>query len=254
MATRQKTSRRQNIRRTILAISLLLMPVVINYYSPYLIVDGSLNGIVVGSFVFFTLLFLTSLVFGRAYCGWLCPFSGYMECLAYANDKRTNSRLGHIIKWTIWVIWIGVIVYAAMSAGGYAQIDVLYNTDNIISVDEPSRYYFLYFPVLGLAILFSLTLGKRAWCHYVCWAGNFAAIGTKIKNTFKWPSLHLEADKENCINCKSCNTVCSKSLDVNKMVQSGLFDNPECILCGNCVDNCPQGNIRYAFRWHLGNP
>jgi len=89
---------RQNVRRIILIVSMLLMPVVINYYSPYLIILGSAEGIVVGSLVFFALLFSTSLVFGRAYCGWLCPFGGYMEALADANPKQTNGRWGHMFR------------------------------------------------------------------------------------------------------------------------------------------------------------
>ena len=56
---------RQKVRRTTLMISMLLMPVVINYYSPYLIIEGSMQGIVVGSMMFFGLLFTSSLVFGR---------------------------------------------------------------------------------------------------------------------------------------------------------------------------------------------
>lgn len=239
---------RQNLRRTILAVSMLLMPVVINYYSPYLIIEGAAQGIVVGSLVFFALLFTTSLVFGKAYCGWLCPFGGYMEALSNANPKPTNSRRGHIFKWGYWVIWIGLITYAAMQAGGFTSVNVLYNTENIISVDEPSRYLTLYFPALGLGTFVTLATGKRGWCHYVCWAGNFSALGTKIKNRFKWPSLHLEAG-DGCAHCEKCNSVCSKSLDVHTQVKVGRLYDPECILCGNCVDNCPKKNISYAWAW-----
>jgi ferredoxin-type protein NapH len=31
------------------------------------------------------------------------------------------------------------------------------------------------------------------------------------------------------------------------MVQKGNLQNAECVLCGNCVDHCPAGAIRYAF-------
>ena len=240
---------KQKVRRIILAVSMLFMPVVINYYSPYLIIEGSLNGIIVGSFVFFALLFFTSLVFGRAFCGWLCPFSGYQEFLAYARDKKTNSRKGHIVKWAYWAVWLGIIIYAALSAGGYRQIDLLYNTPNIISIDEPARYIQFYFPLLAVATILCLGIGNRAWCHYVCWAGNFAAVGTKIKDKLKLPSLHLEVNKENCANCKTCNKVCMKSLDVNAFVQKGLLNDVECTLCGNCVAHCPKNGISYAFKW-----
>jgi ferredoxin-type protein NapH len=240
--------KRQVIRRSVLITSLLLMPVIINYYSPFLIIMGSAEGIVVGSFVFFGILFGTSLIFGRAYCGWLCPFSGYMEALSYANPKLTNSKWGHRFKWGYWIVWIGLITYVAMTAGGYHIVNIFYQTENIISIDEPSRYLTLYFPVLGIATLLSMVLGKRAWCHYICWAGNFSALGSWIKNKARWPSLHLEAG-DDCSHCKTCNSVCSKSLDVLGSVQTNSFTNLECILCGNCVDSCPMKNIKFAWTW-----
>jgi len=37
------------------------------------------------------------------------------------------------------------------------------------------------------------------------------------------------------------------SLDVNAMVQKESMENSECILCGKCVDLCPNGAIKYTF-------
>lgn len=41
--------KRQNIRKLILIISMLLFPVTIWYMSPYLIIQGAMEGIVTGS-------------------------------------------------------------------------------------------------------------------------------------------------------------------------------------------------------------
>jgi ferredoxin len=37
------------------------------------------------------------------------------------------------------------------------------------------------------------------------------------------------------------------SLEVQEMVEKGRMENSECVLCGQCVDSCPQGVIRYSF-------
>lgn len=37
------------------------------------------------------------------------------------------------------------------------------------------------------------------------------------------------------------------SLDVNAMVQVEQLEDPECILCGTCVDNCHKGLIEFSF-------
>ncbi len=72
-------------------------------------------------------------------------------------------------------------------------------------------------------------------------------IGRKIRNLFKWPSLRLKADTDKCVNCKTCTANCLMSLDVNQMVQEGTMENSECILCGTCVDVCPDDVIAYSF-------
>ncbi|WP_241423273.1 4Fe-4S binding protein [Candidatus Contubernalis alkaliaceticus] len=72
-------------------------------------------------------------------------------------------------------------------------------------------------------------------------------IGSKIKDLVKIPSLHLESQREKCIQCKKCDKVCQMSLAVQGMVESGSMSNMECILCGQCVDSCPKGVIHYSF-------
>lgn len=37
------------------------------------------------------------------------------------------------------------------------------------------------------------------------------------------------------------------SLDVNAMVKGKEMENAECILCGTCIDACPEGVLGYSF-------
>ena len=73
-------------------------------------------------------------------------------------------------------------------------------------------------------------------------------IGTKIKNLLKYPSLHLEAYPEKCINCRLCAEKCPMSLNVNEMAAKKDMRNSECILCGACVDACPKKAIKYGMK------
>jgi ferredoxin len=72
-------------------------------------------------------------------------------------------------------------------------------------------------------------------------------LGRKVRNRLKTPALHLQADTDACIHCKTCTQACPMSLDVHALVQSESMENSECILCGSCVDTCPKDVIRYAF-------
>lgn len=37
------------------------------------------------------------------------------------------------------------------------------------------------------------------------------------------------------------------SLPVESMVKQEKMENAECILCGNCVDVCESGVLKYSF-------
>jgi ferredoxin-type protein NapH len=238
--------KRQKIRKALIFILFLLFPVVLYYLSPALIIEGASKGIITGSFIVFSLLFISSLFVGRSYCGWICPGAGLQEACFRISDKRAKGEKFNRIKYFIWVPWIGIIIFQALKAGGLYTIKPFFQTKYGISVAEPANYP-VFYTVIGLITVLSFTAGKRAFCHYGCWMAPFMVIGTKIRNVFKWPSLHLEANKDKCRSCKTCSKNCPMSLEVNRMVQKGSMVNSECILCGTCVDGCPEGAIEYAF-------
>lgn len=245
-------SKRQNTRMALLIISFLLFPITMNYFSPYVIIDGAMQGIVNGSLVVFVLLFLSALVFGRLWCGWACPAGGMSELCMLVNDRPVNRKRLDWIKWAIWLPWVGVILASVIMAGGYRQIDLLLDTQNGISVagsaDRPIVFaYIIYYAMIGLFVGLPIWLGRRAACHSVCWMAPLMILGRKLRNTAAWPALRLRAEPTRCTDCKTCTAHCPMSLDVNQMVQSGHMENSECILCGSCVDHCARRAIRYSF-------
>ena len=237
---------KQKVRRAILLITFLTFPITFYYLSPYIIIDGATQGIIVGSFIYFSLLFLVSLFFGRAVCGWVCPAAGMQEWSAAVNDRRVRGGKLNWIKYFIWIPWIGIIITMTILAGGFNSVDPFHLTTNGISVASPGDYI-TFFTVVGIIVILSFAVGKRAFCHYVCWMAPFMIIGVRIKDLIKWPSLHLAPATGECKQCRTCDKNCPMSLDVSQMVQSGSMKNDECILCGTCVDNCPNKVIQYSW-------
>lgn len=238
--------RRQSIRMAILMVSLAFFPVIYYYLSPYLIIQGATEGVVSGSFVVFIFMFVSSLVVGRAFCGWACPAGGLQRLCSKANSRNFRGGRRDWTKYFIWAPWIGIIALMLTRAGGVRSIDPLYQTYYGISIQNIESLV-LFFIIAGLIALLGLTAGKRAFCHYACWMAPFMIIGRRVRNLVRWPSLRLRADRDRCVDCKTCSKNCPMSLDVNRMVHSASMENTECILCGTCVDNCPQGAIRYSF-------
>ena len=239
--------KRQRIRFAILMISLLLFPITMNYLSPYIILYGASQGIINGSLIMFGILSLSSLIFGRLWCSWLCPAGGLGEVCMLSNNKPIEKKWLDVVKWIIWAIWLGLIAYLVYYAGGYKSVNILLLTESGISVDEPAKYM-IYLIVVGVFVALSLTAGRRAGCHAICWMAPFMIIGRKLRNMFAWPSFRLKADAGNCVNCKKCTYNCPMSLDVNHMVATGRMENSECILCAQCADNCPENVIMLVFQ------
>ncbi len=243
---------RQRVRKALILLAFLSVPITMNYLSPYVIIDGAANRILNGSVIMFSLMFLSSLFFGRLWCSWVCPGGGLQEFIEPINPKPVKRGRLDWIKWLIWIPWLALIVTLVIGNGGYHRFDFLYNTQKGISVagspDRPILFaYMIYYVVIGLFAGLALLIGRRAGCHTICWMAPFMITGRWIRNWFNWPALRLVADTSLCADCKKCTTNCPMSLDVNGMVQGGAMENAECILCGTCVDNCAKQAIRYSF-------
>jgi len=235
---------RQNIRRGIVLFSFFLFPATFYYMSPYLIVESTAKGIVNGSFIVFSLLFLSSFVLGRGFCGWVCPGGGCQEAILLARTRKVKS--GDFIKWIIWIPWISAIVVVAIKRGGYEKVDFFYQTKFGFSISD---VYVLitYLTVLLLIAVPAFIVGRRSFCHHICWMAPFMILGRKIANIIKLPSLGLAANPEVCINCRRCTENCPMSLPVEDMVGQRRMENAECILCGGCVDCCKRDAITYKL-------
>lgn len=237
--------KRQRTRKTLLFISMLLFPITLNYLSPYLVIQGGFEGVLSGSALLFAGLFLSSLFFGRAYCGWVCPVGGLQDAAATVNGKPVGRRL-RWIKYFIWVPWLGAIAAGFVMAGGIRLIDPIYCTDYGISISQMNGVV-IYFMVVAAIVTLSLTLGKRAFCHCGCWMAPFMVLGSLLKEKLRIPGLRLTADAQKCTGCKVCEKQCPMSLPVRDMVKSGKTFHTECILCGGCADRCTQGALHLGY-------
>jgi polyferredoxin len=248
----KQLARRQRIRKGLLFLSLLLLPITLYYFSPALILNASAMGVVNASLIVFGLFFLSSLLLGRAWCGWVCPAGAVQEFGHDINRKRTPGGRFNWTKWVIWIPWIVLIVVLVIQAGGYHSVNPWFNFETGVTMTLPldgggPPWFMIYYIILALFLGLAIVFGRRAGCHTVCWMAPFMIIGRWIRNRVRWPSLRLIADTGKCTSCKRCTRECPMSLDVNAMVQAGDMEDYECILCGTCVDGCPTEAICFSF-------
>jgi polyferredoxin len=239
--------KRQNTRKLFLISALLLFPITIYYFSPYVIIQGALEGIITGSFIVFLVMLLSSFFFGRLFCAYLCPAGGIQECATSINGKSPKQGWKNNIKYIIWIVWIIGIVICFFLKKEKVTVDFFYLTDHGISISNIYGYI-IYYGVVFLFFIPSVIFGKRVFCHYFCWMAPFMIIGRKIGNLFHIKAIRLIANKDACINCHICDKSCPMSLNVAEKVQSEKMEDNECILCGACIDSCPKNAITYKIK------
>ncbi len=244
---------RQKIRLSGLFFIMLTFPITLNYFSVYLIIESAGMGVAAFSLFFWSTFVISAFFIGRAACGYICPLGALQETKDRMVPKHRPAQIHHLkkIKYVLAIAWVGGILAAAISAGGYKSLDLLYQTPSGVSVDS-AQSWIMWGMIVILVLVPTFFIGKRGFCHYFCPWGVLNMVATRIKNILRIPSLHLTAAVSKCTQCQACSRACPMSLPVAEMVKAGKMQNDECILCGSCADTCPNGVITY--RWGQKSP
>ncbi|MCX7956282.1 MAG: 4Fe-4S binding protein [Endomicrobia bacterium] len=193
--------------------------------------------------------FIATILFGRFYCGWFCPFGAVIEFLFKIKkyfEIRYKETLGKEIevnlvedsnlvknlrKYEKYYRYIKYIIafFILLMPTLLIFEPFLY----LFSIKTLNLYRFLYL----IVILFFCILFIRIWCRYFCPLGAFVSLISKI-SLFK---LHIE--QKGCLSCD----LCRQSCPMNAIVYEGnklKIVNSECILCNTCRNVCGPNMIK----------
>ena len=188
---------------------------------------------------------------GRAVCGWACPIGLLQRTTGVVPiklKKRFPSlfklgqhRIEHYFRYTKYFVLIGLVIITPIIIGfmftDICPVGVLTGTIPILLL-SPGLYIpntFFYVALIIFILFFILIfLIERGWCRYFCPVGALLAPFNKIS------FLHVHVDQEKCVHDMACNLVCPMGIDVPHMNR-----DPECILCGKCINACPKNAISY---------
>ena len=238
---------KHKVRTVLTIVTLMLFPVIMNFLSPVVPVFGAMDGVVTGSLMLFAAMFITGMIFGRAWCGWVCPMAALGDLCAKANNKPVNVKKLRAVRFIIFAVWAAVLAAGFIMAGGVKKADFLFFTESGVSVDMPLKYI-IYYLVLAVFIVTNLLVGRRGACHSFCWMAPFLAGGYAAGKLIKLPQLRIKAQAEKCVGCEKCSKACPMSLPVNIVLQQGSIELSDCILCGECVKSCAKGVLRFGIR------
>lgn len=227
-------------RTCILALLVILLPVLANLYSPLLMVEGIKIGLITLSALVFAVWLILSLFMGKSVsCGYTCPYGALQEILGRYTTKKAKSKKASKIRYLFFMLFLVIVSYSILKVGGLKGVDLLGPIAN-------PQLVILIPAFIVITGILSIVLGSRAYCKYLCPQGVFLTIGAKLGRKVRIPSLHLK-NNHNCSNCKLCNESCPMGLNVSYMVKNNDMENLNCILCGECIKNCPKNVISYSF-------
>lgn len=222
---------------------------------------------------------LFTVVFGRIFCGWICPQTIFLEMVfrrieyAIEGDRGKQIRLDkqvwnaekikkRLLKWFIFFVVSFIIanVFLAYLIGGDKLLDYVFSSplehiSTLISLlIFTSVFYFVFAwfreQVCIIACPYGRLQGALLDNQSVVVAYDYKR-GEKEEGRAKFKKNEDRATtgKGDCIDCKLCVNVCPTGIDIRNGTQL------ECVNCTACIDECdhmmeqvglPTGLIRYA--------
>jgi polyferredoxin len=233
------------------------------------------------------LVLVPTMALGRFFCGWICPLGSVHHFFSsLKSEHKCGKQLidsNRYKRWqtTKYYLLIVSLIAALMGTGIVGWLDpfsllvrslglsflpgINYGLSAVLHAMQHSRFelsreagsmvnfvfgnrllsfkqpYFRQAFWLGLLFVFLVALNFRVtrfWCRALC------PLGALLGLLSRWSILGLVKTPEHCENCNRCLLRCQGGDDP---IGGVPWRQPECHLCLNCVDECPQHGLQFKF-------
>ena len=185
-------------------------------------------------------VFLLTILFGPAFCGWICPFGTVQELFSKIGRKvlgkrfnvfpggKKTERIDFALRFLRYIILALVVINTArLGRLVFEKYDPYFALFHLFK-DEAAISSFI---VLGFVLALSLVM-ERPFCKYICPYG--ALLG--LFNLFS--VFRPVRKEEGCTKCGLCNAKCPMNIKVS---EKKSVRNHQCISCLECTSEkiCP---------------
>jgi len=207
--------------------------------------------------VVFIILF--TIIFGRIFCGWICPQTIFMEMVFrrieywiegdWTHQKKLNKAPwtgSKIFKKTLkhFIFWLISFLIANTFLAYIVGVEELWK----IQTDPIGEHFWGFIAIFIFTTLFYLVFSflREQVCTTICPYGRLQGVlldensmvvaydhkRGEGRAKFKKNEDRAEAKKGDCIDCSQCVHVCPTGIDIRNGTQL------ECVNCTACIDAC----------------
>ena len=217
-------------------------------------------------------LIILTAILGRVYCAALCPLGVFQDIVFWLKKRlrpkqvqfsflkeavvlRYGILAALFVAWVLGLYFIPALldpysIYGRMVTNllaplwqqGFNNVATL-SSDHALGLLEKYDSVFQGTTAFVVALGYFLILTSLAWRYGRLYCQTICPVGTMLGTVsrFAWLRPHMAADK--CIGCGLCERHCRSScIDVKKH----LIDNSRCVLCMECLADCPVKAISYS--------
>ncbi len=230
---------------------------------------------------------IPAIFIGRFFCGWICPLGSLHHFVGGLKSERKRGKelieSNRYRRWqaTKYYLLFALLVAAVIGTGIIGWLDPLsllvrslalsilpainYALDAILRSFEHNRFgtvqalgSALHFILGGFLLSFKqphfrqgVWIGAifislvwlnfrvtRFWCRALC------PLGALLALVSRWSILGLVKNPAHCKDCNRCLLHCQGGDDP---IGGVPWRQPECHLCFNCVDDCPEHSLHFTF-------
>lgn len=203
------------------------------------------------------LIIIPTLLFGRFFCNWICPFGILNHFVSWIGNKfrslkekieLNRYRKYYSLKYYIMAGMLVAAIFTTLQIGLLDPIALIFRSFTVSiwpSINLPTELVYVrqhlhqYGWFIGFLFIGFLALNliiPRFFCRTLCPLGALLGVFSRFS---LW---RIDRDLDKCIDCGQCASVCEGACAPDKEIRK-----TECTLCMKCLDVCPTNALSFSF-------
>lgn len=170
-------------------------------------------------------LYITLLFFGRLWCGFICP----VGLLNEMGNSIRKTKKDFLIKYSFlpFVIFFFIVFWEQVSGlFSSTKITLIFLTTFLLS-----------------SFIVGISMPRWGFCKHFC------PIGSLFGPFSRLSILGVRTNREICKTCETKECIKGGRVEPCPMFNDvpNLNSNKDCLLCANCIKNCPHNSAKLCF-------